>query len=68
MVPHITEIVNEVFDNIQNLDDVEILEEMQKITGEVICRMFFGKSFSKIEIEGLPITLAIAETLQDIIK
>jgi len=40
-----------------------IIEKMQEITGEVVGRFFFGKSFCDYTFEGQPITLALAELL-----
>ncbi len=60
------EIAKENFEAIQNLDNVVMKSELQKITGDVITRMFFGKDFSKLKIDGLHITLAMAKLLSDI--
>lgn len=40
-----------------------IIEKMQEITGEVVGRFFFGKSFAHYTFEGQPITLALADLL-----
>lgn len=49
------------------MDEVVILDEMNKITGDVVCRMFFGKNFSETILNGKLISLALADLTKDII-
>ena len=65
--PHIIEITEENLEGIQNLEKVEILEEMKKITGDTVCRMFFGNNLSKTIINGKVISLTLADTVNDLI-
>ena len=52
---------------IQDLNKVVILDEMKKITGDVVCRMFFGYNFSKTKVKDKAISLALADTIDDMI-
>lgn len=39
------------------------MDEIQKITGDVVCRLFFGKNFGKLKIDGVPLSIALANTM-----
>jgi len=56
-VPIIIETTREFLDKIKardSLDNVNIMQELEKITGEVVGRVFFGQQFSKYTIYGRP--------------
>jgi len=46
---------------------VNILEEFQSITGEVISRVFFGKSIAHSKLDGKPIALFLASLMTEFV-
>ena len=42
--------------------------EIQKITADVVCRLFFGKDFTQVQVDGLDIPLALLDSMNDTIK
>ena len=62
------ETTREFFDAMEtiSLKNVKILDEYQKITGEVVGRIFFGKMLNKYSFEDKPLTLALAGLTVDI--
>ncbi len=48
------------------MDDVKVVNLAQTITGDVITRMFFGKNFSSVKINGIPLSLALDKLVFDI--
>ena len=69
MIPLIINTTQEFFNEIdrRSLKDVNMLEEFQKITGEIVGRIFFGKMLNKHEMNGKPLTVALANLANDII-
>ena len=63
-VPVIEQVAQEVFDGIarENLSSVDIMDVMQKITGEITGRLFFGSSFTTVSYNGNSLPKAITET------
>jgi cytochrome P450 len=61
MLPEVYKIADESFDKIKDreLGNINIIEEIQKITSEVIGRLFFGKKFSEYSIENLPLAIYV---------
>jgi len=43
-----------------SMKNVNIIDEIQKITGEVVGRIFFGENLNKYSIKGQPLTLHLA--------
>ena len=46
-----------------SMSKVSILDEAQKITGEVVGRIFFGEHLNNYKIQGLPLTLYFARLM-----
>ena len=63
-VPIIEQVTQEVFDGIarENLSSVDIMDVMQKITGEITGRLFFGNSFATVSYNGNSLPKAITKT------
>ena len=66
-VPLMEETVKEFLDNIEfNHEkevEVNIIDEFQKITGEIIGRTFFGQNLNDYKLNGRPLTLELADVL-----
>ena len=45
------------------MENVHIMDIFQNITGDVVCRMFFGANFSIEKINGIPITQALSKLI-----
>ena len=67
-IPTMVETTREFFDAMEkiSLKNVKILDEYQKITGEIVGRIFFGKMLNKYSFESKPLTLALAELMVEI--
>jgi len=68
-LPQVVEVVREMFDKLsqkQPLERVPMMDEFQKITGEVLGRLFFGDNLNSHSLDGEPLTLAFAKLLIDI--
>ena len=44
-----------------SLNKVHAMDELQKITGEVVGKVFFGEELNEYEFDGRPLTLALAD-------
>jgi len=66
-IPMIVETTREFLDELekQTLERVIIMDEFQKITGEVVGRIFFGKSLSQYSLDGKPLTLFLADIISE---
>ena len=62
-VPLIQDITKEFFAKLKKapLQKVDIMDEVQKITGEIVGRIFFGENLNQYIIKGKPLTLHLAE-------
>lgn len=56
----ITNTTDRVFENIKDLEDVNLMNELQKITGNVILRSLLGDDFFEMKYNGLPAPIALA--------
>ena len=65
MIPFIIEIAKENLKSIENLEEVNILDEMSKITSNVISTTFFGKNFSELKVNGQLVSLSISDLMKD---
>jgi len=67
MIPSIVDTVRDLFDEMElrSLKRVKIMEEFQMITGEVVSRMFFGKSLTNYKLDGKPVTLFLASLMAE---
>jgi len=63
--PTIVSTVREFLDILvkSSLKEVKIMDEFQKITGEVVGRIFFGQNLNKYQMDGKMLTLYLAELL-----
>jgi len=71
VVPVIVEATQEKFkewEEAGKLTNMNLVEELATITGEVTGRFFFGKRFAKQKLRGLPITTGLQHLLNDLIK
>lgn len=59
MIPDVMAIVNERFDGIHDLNEVNVMDEIEKMASDILCRLFFGKNFSKLQVDGMEISLAL---------
>lgn len=69
MIPYIFQITEDLYNTFvkeNNLNNIHILNEFQNITGDIVCRMFFGDSYKDIQFDGLPIGLALANLVIDV--
>jgi len=62
-VPLIVNTTREFFNNlmITSLQNVNIMDEIQKITGEIVGRIFFGENLNHYTLKGKPLTLYLQE-------
>jgi len=51
-----------------SLENVMIMDEIQKITGEIVGRIFFGENLNKYKLNGQLLTLYLADLLVDIFR
>lgn len=63
IIPIIISTTNQVFDKIKDLENANIMEEFQKITGNVILKAMMGEDFLEIEYKGMPAPLAWAKII-----
>eukprot|EP01017_Pseudomicrothorax_dubius_P044997 TRINITY_DN7700_c0_g2_i5.p1 TRINITY_DN7700_c0_g2~~TRINITY_DN7700_c0_g2_i5.p1 ORF type:complete len:491 (+),score=122.44 TRINITY_DN7700_c0_g2_i5:66-1538(+) len=67
MQPIIAEAIFDHFDEIERerrLSKVHIMEEFQKITGDIVLKSFFGSDFSKRTLLGKPMTKFLASFIE----
>jgi len=50
------------------MKNVDIMSEFQKITGEVVGRIFFGRNLNKYQLNGQPLTTVAAELLTELMS
>jgi len=64
-IPLIVSTTREFLDELAktNLTKVNILDELQKITGEMVGRIFFGQNLNKYKINGKLLTLYLADLM-----
>ena len=66
-LPIIEETIKELLDKIEGSQgkeiEVNIIDEFQKITGEIIGRTFFGQHLNDYKINGRPLTLEFADLI-----
>jgi len=70
MIPTIVGVTREFLDELAKGDmkRVKIIDEFQKITGEIVGCIFFGKNLNKYTMDGQPLTLALAHLLNAIVE
>eukprot|EP01017_Pseudomicrothorax_dubius_P039829 TRINITY_DN615_c0_g1_i1.p1 TRINITY_DN615_c0_g1~~TRINITY_DN615_c0_g1_i1.p1 ORF type:complete len:522 (-),score=183.79 TRINITY_DN615_c0_g1_i1:1584-3149(-) len=69
MLPIIVEAATKRYDDLiakNQLTKVHVLDEYQRITGDVVCKLFFGRDFSDKELNGLPVTTALTVLLNNL--
>jgi len=68
MLPRIQATAHQNFFNLQkkSLNEINILSEFQKTTGQVIGKLFFGEQLDILSFEGQHLTLGLAKLLVDI--
>eukprot|EP01017_Pseudomicrothorax_dubius_P028102 TRINITY_DN3319_c0_g1_i2.p1 TRINITY_DN3319_c0_g1~~TRINITY_DN3319_c0_g1_i2.p1 ORF type:complete len:513 (-),score=110.17 TRINITY_DN3319_c0_g1_i2:50-1588(-) len=69
MTPIVMEAVKEHFAEMadqKRLKKVGIMNEFQKITGDIVLKAFFGSKFSKEIFHGKPLTVFLADYLEEI--
>jgi cytochrome P450 len=67
-VPTIVNTTRRIFDELEkptNLSNIQITDEYQKISGEVVGRIFFGNNLNDYKFEGKFLTLALAELINE---
>jgi len=66
-VHNIVNIVQELLQRLQtkDLNNIDFLQEVQTITGDVVGRLFLGESFSECAIEGTPLTVYLFDLLNN---
>jgi cytochrome P450 len=67
-LPLIVSTTREFLDKIpeSGLKKVKMMDEFQKITGEVIGRIFFGNNLNEYSIDGQPLTLVLSHLIADV--
>eukprot|EP01017_Pseudomicrothorax_dubius_P006629 TRINITY_DN11932_c0_g1_i3.p1 TRINITY_DN11932_c0_g1~~TRINITY_DN11932_c0_g1_i3.p1 ORF type:complete len:360 (+),score=66.03 TRINITY_DN11932_c0_g1_i3:142-1221(+) len=71
MTPIVNEAIKDHFAEMKDqkrLSKVGIMNEFQKITGDIVLKAFFGSTFSKEIFCGKPLTLFLTDYLQDLFK
>jgi len=68
-IPVIMDTSREFLDKLsnENLNEVKILDEFQRITGEAVDRVFFGTNVNSLTIDGEPLTMIFAKLIEDAI-
>jgi len=51
-----------------SLEKVNIMNELQRITGEVVGKVFFGEELNQYQFDGKPLTLALADLIVSLSK
>jgi len=66
--PLIQETVKEALEKIppEEYGECSIMDRLQQITGEVVGRIFFGRFLNRYTLDGMPLTLALADLMGDI--
>lgn len=64
-IPLTVQVAREFLDKLakSELSKVNILSEVQKITGEVVGRIFFSENLNQYNVNGQPLTLQLAELI-----
>jgi len=64
----VQETAREALNNIseEDMNKYSIISKMQEITGQVVCRIFFGKSISQYRFEGKSLTDAAGEIVAEV--
>jgi len=52
----------------KNLEGINILSEMEKVTGDVVGRIFFSENFKDYKIKGKPVGTYLIDTLENVGK
>jgi len=68
MTPVVIQTANEFLDKLAQKDDLKnqnIMNEMQKITGEIVARIFFGNSLTSNLENDKPITTELGEIISE---
>ncbi len=71
ILPIIVEATQEKFqdwEKSEKLTDVNLVEALGTITGEITGRFFFGKKFASQKLRNLPITIGLQHLLNDLIR
>ena len=68
MTPEIVRVVDRAFEQLKardpkELESVDIMQEFQAITGELIGILFFGEEFSKFSLKGIPVSQFLADLI-----
>jgi len=65
MTPDVVQIADRMLEDLKtrSLEDVNIMQEFQAITGELIGRLFFGEEFSKYKLRGTPVAHFLADLI-----
>mmetsp|Transcript_25078 Transcript_25078/g.22141 ORF Transcript_25078/g.22141 Transcript_25078/m.22141 type:complete len:236 (+) Transcript_25078:75-782(+) len=69
ITPDICKICGDMLEDLKeskNVNNLSMMDEMKKITGEVIGLIFFGEKLSGYEVNGEPLTLMLARMIVDI--
>ena len=62
-IPIIISTIDKVFNNIKNLNNVNIMDEFQTITGSVILRSMFGDDFVEMKYNGIPAPVVLSSII-----
>jgi len=67
-IPLIVETTREFYDKMEKdgLDKVDIMNEFQKITGQVVGKIFFDRNLDKYHMDDQPLTVVLAELISEI--
>jgi len=68
ILPTVQQTARETLAELQtiSLNDVNVMDVFQKITGEVVGKIFFGEQLNHYKIEDKPLTLVLAEIMTQI--
>lgn len=63
MIPGVVNIAEQAFEDLKkrDLNQVDIMHDFEKITGDVVGRLFFGEKFNEYRIKGKPVTSHIGD-------
>jgi len=66
--PMIQETAQEFFGKVkpEEMKDYKVISKIQEITGEIVGKIFFGKHLNSYSFEGKPLTLALAEIMNEV--
>lgn len=64
-IPVVVDTTREFLGQLQqgSLKGISIMDEVQKITGEIVGRIFFGENLNKYTLKGQPLTLYLADLM-----